>query len=367
VIVAVLAAIVVLAILALQWWFSLQLLAQNGRLVVRMEALEDQIASIAGSDRTAAAPVAAGLEGKGLPVGTPAPQFSLPGVYGETVTLSSLCAPGRRVLLVFSSPSCGPCEALAPTLTDWQAEHHRQLTVAVISSGEVDAVRAKVVAHRLQRVVIERGSEISDAYGAAGTPTAVLVSPQGLIESPVVGGATAIKKLVRRALDAPAARKPPVNPAAPSTRKRKPPAIAPTLVLPDLDGREVQLTELYRERTVVVFWNPGCGFCRKMLPRLKQFEDDPPAGAPNVVLVSTGDVDRNRDEGLRSPLLLDSDGEAKRAFGTAGTPTAVLIEQGRIASPIARGADAVLDLLGRDGTNVPMIGAAGARAAEGLR
>ena len=51
---------------------------------------------------------------------------------------------------------------------------------------------------------------------------------------------------------------------------------APELVLVDLDGQQVALKDLYAERTVAIFWNPGCGFCQRMLSDLKTFEDDPP-------------------------------------------------------------------------------------------
>ena len=51
----------------------------------------------------------------GLKAGTPAPDFRLPRLDGRgDFALSELR--GRRVLLVFSSPSCGPCNALAPEL-----------------------------------------------------------------------------------------------------------------------------------------------------------------------------------------------------------------------------------------------------------
>jgi len=95
----------------------------------------------------------------------------------------------------------------------------------------------------------------------------------------------------------------------------------------------------------VLFWNPGCGFCRQMLDDLKAWEANPPAGAPKLLVVSTGTVDENRALGLRAPMVLDQSATIMSAFGATGTPMAVLVDaQGRIASEVAAGAQAVLAL-----------------------
>src|SRR5438067_1630247 len=112
----------VVILLAGEAWLLLHLLRQQGRLLVRVEALE---ALGAGT----AAPVPA----PGLPVGAPAPAFRLPDLQGQTVTLETLCGPGKRVLLLFSDPGCGPCTALLPELGRWQKEHANKMTIAVLS------------------------------------------------------------------------------------------------------------------------------------------------------------------------------------------------------------------------------------------
>ena len=61
-------------------------------------------------------------------------------------------------------------------------------------------------------------------------------------------------------------------------------------------------------------------------------------------MISAGDPDSLREHELGSLVLLDPDSEALEAFGAGGTPMGVLIEHGRIASPLAAGADAVLQL-----------------------
>jgi len=46
----------------------------------------------------------------GLSPGTPAPDFTLPDLYGWSVSLEALA--GRRVLLAFASPRCPACREM---------------------------------------------------------------------------------------------------------------------------------------------------------------------------------------------------------------------------------------------------------------
>jgi hypothetical protein len=82
-----------------------------------------------------------------------------------------------------------------------------------------------------------------------------------------------------------------------------------------------------------------------MLPELKAFEQHPPPGAPRIVVITAGDPDSVRDQQMRSTVLLDTDGAAMREFAAGGTPMGVLVGQGRIASHVAAGADAVFELI----------------------
>jgi peroxiredoxin len=367
-----------LALLGLEGWALVNLLRQNGRLLLRVETLEARLEGAGAAP--APAPVPAAPE-PGLPVGTPAPAFSLSGLYGETLTLDALRAAGKPVLLAFTDPHCGPCQALLPELGAWQREHAARLTVAPISRGTPEANRAKSTEHGLMNVLLQQGNEVAAAYQVAGTPGAVVVNPNGTVGSPLALGADAIRALVARTVGTPEAPVPtaavpapqdngaapapnghgapngpgaapsapapngtiplPVAPAA-ASRIGQP---APTLRLPDLDGRMVDLAAFLGARTLVLFWNPGCGFCRQMLDDLKAWEANAPAGAPKLLVVSTGTVQENRALGLRAPVLLDQGSGVMSAFGANGTPMAVLVDaQGRMASAVAAGAPAVLAL-----------------------
>jgi thiol-disulfide isomerase/thioredoxin len=120
---------------------------------------------------------------------------------------------------------------------------------------------------------------------------------------------------------------------------------APLLQLPDLTGHELDLQDFRGRDTLLLFWNPGCGFCQQMLPDLQAWEADPPPGAPQLLVISTGAVEANQALGLRSPVVLDQAFTSGRAFGATGTPSAMLVDaEGKIASAVAIGAQAVLIL-----------------------
>ena len=132
----------------------------------------------------------------GPPVGSVAPGFSLARPSGESVTLTDLLARGRRVLLVFFSPSCGPCVRIAPELARWQREFADTLTVVVLSSGAPEAVLERARQHELRDVLVDERGEVAKAYGSRGTPGAILIDPNGAVASAHASGDGEINDLL---------------------------------------------------------------------------------------------------------------------------------------------------------------------------
>jgi peroxiredoxin/uncharacterized membrane protein YphA (DoxX/SURF4 family) len=365
--VAVAAGLVIAGLIGFQAWFSLQLLAQNGRTIARLGELEGAIAALTGRDGDfpldeydGPAELGAGLSGTGRPVGSPAPEFALLDLDGERHSLASLRAGAASLLLVFSDANCGPCQSLMPEVAAWQRQHAELLRTVVVTAGDPEVNRAKAEEHGLGLVLIQPEREIADLYEAVGTPMALVVGADGLIESPTVGGVEAIRTLVGQATRSPLVIRqvPSANGngnggAAPADASRvgQP---APDLELHDLDDNRVELKDLYGDRTVAIFWNPGCGFCQQMLPELKALELSSPERATQLVVISSGEPDQIRQDRLRSRVLLDPEAEAMRAFGAGGTPMGVVIEDGRIASPVAAGGPAVLELIAADRGDGPL-------------
>jgi peroxiredoxin len=171
----------------------------------------------------------------GLKAGTPAPDFRLPRLDGRgEFALSELR--GRQVLLVFSSPGCGPCNTLAPELEKFHRRHNStfsvtqtleserkpltpslspsdgervadrpgegksaETTVVMISKGEPKENRAKVKEYGLTfPIVLQQQWEISRRYAMFATPVAYLIDEHGVIANDVAIGTDAILELLKR-------------------------------------------------------------------------------------------------------------------------------------------------------------------------
>jgi peroxiredoxin len=360
-------AVVILVALGAISWLLVHLLGQNGRLLVRLDrietALEDADIELSDEDEDEDEDEE---EEEGLPFGAPAPAFTLSGLHGETMTLDALRAPGKPVLLIFSDPGCGPCNSLMPDVGKWQHDLADRLTTVVVTRGSVEENRAKQRQNNLTHVLMQKDSEVADAYVTFGTPTAVLVRPDGTIGSAAAGGTDDIRTLVKQIVAGnvpvpaprPVAPPRPVQPPKPAAAQapRGLSAIgkdAPVVELNNLDGEPVKLTDFAGQPTAVLFWNPGCGFCQRMVDDLKAWEANPPEGAPKLLVVTTGEAESNRETGLQSPMVLDSGFTVGRAFGASGTPSAVLVDaEGKIASGLAVGGPTVISLLRNEAPNL---------------
>jgi peroxiredoxin len=230
----------VLALLAGQWWFLVHVLGQNGRLLVRLEALEDSVA--AGGSVEPSENGTALHQAEGLPVGSAAPEFALRGLHSETLTLDALRSSGKQVMMLFTDPGCGPCNTKLPEVGRWQEEHAQKLTLALISRGEVEENTTKASEHSLRNVLLQKDWEVSESYEVRGTPSAVLISPDGKVASPVAGGAEGIRALLSYAVGERAQL--PMQPQQPQTQGQPCPncgkvhAAAPTVPAAQKVGEE---------------------------------------------------------------------------------------------------------------------------------
>lgn len=363
-------AALLLMVIVAQGWFLFELFRQHGRVLTRLELLEHElgVARRLPADKDphlrSSAVNATDNNGHtaGLAVGSPAPEFTLPSVAGHVTSLSDLRARGAAaVLLVFSDPACGPCSALLPDIADWQHRLSDRLTIALVSTGGVEENLLKAREHQLSDVLVQNDREVASRYQAHGTPSALLISVDGRIASHLARGSEAIEALVER----PSGKRvevigPPGTSSGPGTIVGVPrihgPVVgaeAPNLTWRDIDGRTISLHELRGNPVAILFWNPGCGFCQRVLPDLKAWEDVAVNGVPRLLVISTGTPDENRALGLRSPLIVEHRFETGRMLGASGTPSAVVISgSGRFATPVARGGPSVLTLLRGLGPNV---------------
>ena len=122
----------------------------------------------------------------GYNVGNTAPDFSLKALDGKTYSLTSLRKKGH-VLLVFWAVECVYCFAHIKQFNQVHEDFKDKLTVAAINvAGEYKSeVTEYVNDNGLKYLVLSerlKNLDVSESYRVLGTPTLVLVSPQGKVE-----------------------------------------------------------------------------------------------------------------------------------------------------------------------------------------
>jgi peroxiredoxin len=147
--------------LALPWlliaagcWLVYQLIRQYGRLVLRLEGVEEQLGLLRVTLGQASEP-------GGLSVGEPAPNFELPDLDGHMHALAEFV--GQRVLIIFFSPQCGYCVNMLPELAKWSPDRDGAQTVPlIVTSGKADEIRQFVQQHHLRcLVLLQKDGEIA--------------------------------------------------------------------------------------------------------------------------------------------------------------------------------------------------------------
>ncbi len=313
-------------------WIVFQLLRQNGRILLRLEQLEREVASLAGSarqGRSSADSASQRPQPTGLAPGVPAPMFELPDLLGARTSLAQFR--GRRVLLVFFNPECVFCEQMTPELSALPLE---------------DPAR----------------------YRANGTPTGYLIDEDGLVASELAIGAEALLSLARQRGSEPSGGESTARNARSHDRPEghkthhgnrtladshiirdglKAGTPAPEFRLPSLDGREIALSDYRGKRLVMVFSDPHCGPCQQAATALQARYRT--VHNTQILMVSRGaradNLAKVSELGLTFPLVLQKQWEISRLYGMFATPIGYLIdERGVICRDVAVGAEAILAL-----------------------
>lgn len=321
------------------------LLRQHGRLLLRVEALEQGRAP-------ALQGAAAGRNGgpEGLPPATPLPAFRLPDLGGHEVGLEDLH--GRRVLLVHWDPGCGFCRSIAPELAALQGDLRRRKTeLVLVSRGDAESNRRLAGEHGLEcTVLLQPEGPPIEAFARLGTPVAYLLDEKGRVAKPLALGAEEVPELARSA--AGRKRLASERPLAESRIEReglRAGTAAPSFSLPDLGGRTLSLDDYRGKRVLLVFSDPDCGPCEELAPALAGFHREHRGRGLELVMVSRGEPDENRREaarhGIDFPVVLQPGRKVSKQYGIFATPVAFLVdERGVIARDVARGRDEVLRL-----------------------
>jgi thiol-disulfide isomerase/thioredoxin len=74
---------------------------------------------------------------------------------------------------------------------------------------------------------------------------------------------------------------------------------APTLELMDLDSNWVNTNAIKASYTIMIFWDPTCGHCREVMPKLAKIYQDNMAKGWKVIALSPGDKSKEFDEYIK--------------------------------------------------------------------
>jgi peroxiredoxin len=119
--------------------------------------------------------------------------------------------------------------------------------------------------------------------------------------------------------------------------------------LPDLAGTRRKLSLFRGEDVLLIFFDPRCGFCKKMAADLAALPLEAGGGRAIPLVVTTGNADENRQfieqYGIRCTVLRQEHMEVAALYRAQGTPTGYRIDgAGRIASELTVGAEPLLQL-----------------------
>ncbi len=173
-------------LIALGVWLGYQLVLQNGRILLRLEAIEKRLAP-----RSESKPQPRG----GLPVGSAAPDFKLPDLAGVRHKLAEFL--GKDLLLIFFNPKCGFCTKMAADLAALPPEIGPDHVVpVVVTTGAADENRKLVEQYGIRcLVLLQEEMKVAAQFRAQGTPMGYRIDAAGRIASELAVGAEPLLRL----------------------------------------------------------------------------------------------------------------------------------------------------------------------------
>jgi len=327
-----------------------QVVRQNGRILLRLEAIERRLTP---------RPAEQGREREGLPLGSLAPDFELPDLAGKPHKLSEFR--GKDLLVIFFNPKCGFCTKMAGDLAALPFDGANDSAVPiVVTTGHSEANRRLVEQYGIHFVVLlQEQMEIASQYRAQGTPMGYRIDAEGRIASELSVGAEPLLQLaaapnalpVGARLNGATHKYNEPDPSLARSRLNrsglKAGETAPEFTLPRIDGGDLSLADLRGERVLLVFSDPDCGPCDELAPRLQQLHLQ--RADLQVVVISRRDAEASRAKaeelGLTYPIVVQKQWEISLKYGMFATPIGYLIdEQGVLLRDVAVGVEPILSL-----------------------
>jgi len=399
--------LLLLVLLLVTTWVGLYaLVKQQGRILLRLDELEQTAKGPEPVTEKATEP-----EPEGLEAGSEFPQFEFSNLSGDTVSRADFH--GKRVLLVHWNFQCGFCDLIAPELAALLPSlEQANVALVLLAYGDVPANQKGAAEHKLNcPILLMNDAPPPEPFARRGTPVAYLLDEQGRTDAPFASGADQVLSLAQAIVDEHAARsqsealqsKAPAPAGQKATRHRvKLPGFlvrrevglgdvvkgvtssigikpcvgcerraavlnrwlsfsggmaeelkagmnAPLFELPDLTGRMVSLKSYRGRRVLLVFTDPQCGPCDELAPHLVQLHQQHANNGLSLIMVGRGDADENRRKAEQHrfpfPMVIQSKWKVSQQYGTFATPVAFLVgEDGVLAQDAAVGTDPILTL-----------------------
>ena len=114
-------------------------------------------------------------------LGRQAPDFALPGLGGETVSLAS--AGGADAwLLYFTDAACGACKAAYPAV----AMAAEMLPIVTVATGDPDLLEANL-GEKTAAIGHDEEQSVHRLYDVRGVPSALLIDRRGVVRHAATG------------------------------------------------------------------------------------------------------------------------------------------------------------------------------------
>jgi peroxiredoxin len=329
-------------------FFLYQLIRQQGRILLRLDALD-------GAQKSEASASHLSLRSRGFDIGATVVDFELPDVTGQKLSLSHFR--GRQILLIYWSAECGFCEMTAADLAAMQADlRQNKIQLVLIAYGDAEANRTLAAGTGLNcPILLLNGSSTQTTIAAnvfeyCGTPSAYLLDEQGRVAGPLAGGMDEVLDLAREATaKRHTIRKLPLAASRIERQGLKKGAVAPSFRLPDISGEIVSLDQFRGRIVLLVFTDPQCGPCDELAPELVQLHRKQRDKGLTIIMVGRGQAEQNRTKamhyGIEFPVVLQERWKLSREYGIFDTPVAFLIDRnGIIMRGVAKGPDQIIAL-----------------------